>query len=256
MKKITSENFREFLNHELERRKNVNHRFSLRAFSNLLEIPSGTLSQMLNGKRKLTGKSIERIGTKLKLSPLEIRKFQKIETLNKDSLISFTQIEQDNFSLVSEWYFGVILQFPKLQNFSPSPLWISKKLGLPLSKVKDALKLLDRLNLIELDENFNWQKKVDGLISSIKPKATNEAVKRYLSQQMELSQYALDNLPIEQRNHTSMSFPINKEKLPQIIEMITQFRRKLLKETSKEDSFDEVFQINISLFPQSNRDEF
>lgn len=52
---------RTILQNELARRRQVNPRYSLRAFARSVEIEHSTLSQLLRGKRTMTWKSIRQI---------------------------------------------------------------------------------------------------------------------------------------------------------------------------------------------------
>ena len=57
--------FRSRLQHEWERRRGRNHRYSLRAFARFLGIDHSTLSQILRGRRALTGSVAERLATRI-----------------------------------------------------------------------------------------------------------------------------------------------------------------------------------------------
>lgn len=64
--------FRDILRHEFERRRENNSRYSLRAFARSIGIDHSTLSQILRGRRRLTQRTIARLGGSLKLSSAEI----------------------------------------------------------------------------------------------------------------------------------------------------------------------------------------
>jgi transcriptional regulator with XRE-family HTH domain len=64
--------FREVLVEELRRRRARNPRYSLRAFASALHVDHSSLSQMLRGKRRLTQRSIRRIGRALRLTAHDV----------------------------------------------------------------------------------------------------------------------------------------------------------------------------------------
>ena len=74
-------------------------------------------------------------------------------------------------------------------------------------------------------------------------------------QQHHQSLYALENIDISLRDHTGMTMAINSEDIPKVREMVLKFRRQLLKELAKSEKKDAVYQLNISFYPQTGRDQ-
>ena len=68
-------NSQDWLRQEFSARQAKNRRYSQRAFARHLEIPSGRLSELLSGKRRLTASLARRLGMKLAYPP------EKIEAL-------------------------------------------------------------------------------------------------------------------------------------------------------------------------------
>lgn len=64
--------FREILQDELRRRCARNARYSLRAFARALALDHASLSQLLRGRRRVTTRTIRRIGATLRLPAHEI----------------------------------------------------------------------------------------------------------------------------------------------------------------------------------------
>jgi transcriptional regulator with XRE-family HTH domain len=64
--------FRDLLRSEFERRRENNPRYSLRAFARSIGTDHSTLSQILRGRRRLTQRTIARIGASLRLTSGEI----------------------------------------------------------------------------------------------------------------------------------------------------------------------------------------
>jgi predicted transcriptional regulator len=248
--------FKDFIFDELEKRKEVNHRYSLRGMAKMLEISPGILSLYIKGKRKVTPEMIEHIGVKLGLGLEEVESFLKFEKFKTSEVIEYSQLELDKFKLVSEWYFGTIMQLPLLSDFEHSRSWVAKKLGLKTNVVKEAMSTLERMGLIEIDKKTKeWRKIVKGVISNVVPEKTSEAAKRNMVQQHQQSLYALEHLGKNLRDHSGMTLPISKEDLPKAKEMIKKFRRQFLKEMSKNPNKDDVFQLNVSFFPLTSKDK-
>ena len=60
--------FRDQLRREFERRRENNPRYSLRAFARSIGTDHSTLSQILRGRRRLTQRTIARLGANLRLT--------------------------------------------------------------------------------------------------------------------------------------------------------------------------------------------
>ena len=103
------------LERELESRRRRNPRYSLRAFARALGTNHGTLSQILSSKRRLTPRSIRRLGARIGLSPVEIR--DVCLTAHCDSIIG-------------------LIGGPR---FKADARWISVMTGIPLDDVSVAL---------------------------------------------------------------------------------------------------------------------
>ncbi len=69
------QDFRSFLQDELEKRCKKNPRFSLRAFARTLEVEPSALSKILHGKRALTPKMLMRMASQLGLPEQDIERF-------------------------------------------------------------------------------------------------------------------------------------------------------------------------------------
>lgn len=72
LQRVDTEKFRLLLQSELEKRRQKNPNYSLRAFAGQLNMHAACLSVLLKGKRPLTTKMIKRLVTNLPLSQEEV----------------------------------------------------------------------------------------------------------------------------------------------------------------------------------------
>ena len=115
MSRTTS--FRLFLQQELARRCSRNSQYSLRSFALQLDKDHSTLSQLLRGKRPMTEKTIEQIGSKLGLERDLIDSFiarEKLAGPHDAPLAEVQQLTQDTAELVSDVYHYTILELVRL----------------------------------------------------------------------------------------------------------------------------------------------
>jgi hypothetical protein len=121
---------RALLECELRQRKERNPRYSLRAFALSLRTHHSTLSQILQGRRRLTPRSIRQFGPLIGLTPAQIR-----EACLSEHCASIRRLVDDS-------------------RFRADSRWIAAMAGIPLDDVNIALhRLLYRGDLVMTDRN-------------------------------------------------------------------------------------------------------
>jgi hypothetical protein len=95
-------NFRNVLQEEFLKRTKKNPSFSIRAFAGQLEVEPSSLAQILSGKRKLTDKMCERLGSKLGVGPVKIRAAKR-PPIKQDNFEDFNNLQEDAFKVISDW---------------------------------------------------------------------------------------------------------------------------------------------------------
>lgn len=233
-----------------------NPSFSRRAFSKRLGLSAGAISEIFNGQRRVSLKLAEKIVSKLDLDPQERselfsyfpkRNRRKKINQSEDKVESnYLQLSADQFHVIGDWYHFAILTLLDTEDFRSEPSWIAKRLNLSISTVETALDRLVRLEVLSRNENGDLQK------SEIKYRTTDDisniSVKKAHKQYLEKAQDILNTLPVNERDFTSLMFPLNAEDLPRAKEMIRKFQDDLAAEFSTKGKKD-VYQICMQLFP-------
>ena len=248
-----TKDFKSLLQEELLKRCRKNSSYSLRSFAKYLGISHSALTEMINGKRSITKKSIEKLGLILGLSIREIEKFQSISSDSQSSesknQSAYQQLTIDQFAVMSDWSHYAILELIKIKNFPHTTSHFAKALGITKSEANFAVERLKRIGLLELDEDDRFFEINNGFATNISGNLTSVGSKKLQKQILEQSAEALMNLPIEVRNHTSMTIAIDHKLLPEAIERIKKFRRELSEFLETKGTPTEVYQLSLSLFP-------
>lgn len=186
--------------------------------------------------------------------PESIQHFKEESTkpnLSWKSKRDFHQMSRDSFAVISDWYHYAILELTHVSAFRSEPKWIAKSLGISVNEANAAIDRLIRLGMMK--------KNSDGRLKNISGNNTNidhemrDIAKRNLQKQiLEQALRALEEVPLERRNQTSMTMAINSNRLPGAIEMTSKFRRKLSAFLEQDDDRDEVYHLSISLFPTTH----
>lgn len=249
----------DWLRAEYQTRRRSNSAYSLRAFARFLKVSSGSLSEILSRKRAISSKQAQKIAGQLALTPDETEIFLRVcgSTRNVGTkthgtgkslaAAKFRELERDEFALVSEWYHFAILSLMETKTFRSDPAWIARRLAISSTEVRSALERLDRLKYIKLTEA--------GYVLATGPLTTttdvpSAALRRLHKQSLTHVIDSMDAVDVRDRDVTSMTIAVNKEKFAIAKELIRNFRRNLsdFLETGERD---EVYHLNIQLMPVS-----
>ena len=111
-------NIRTALVEEYDARRRRNRRYSIRAYARFLGTHHSTLSQLLNGRRRMTSRTIRHLGPRLGLSAEQIA--LACEEENCETLVR----------LLSD------------QRFRPNTRWIAMMIGVPVDAVNISIQRL------------------------------------------------------------------------------------------------------------------
>ena len=249
MPAIAGESFRLFLHAELQKRKDRNPSYNLSSFARSLGTDVSTLSKILRGIRPLRKKAIQKLGLKLGLNPVQISQHQTPSAAPAE----YMQLSVDEFKLISDWHHYALLELMRLPKFRGEPPWISKALHISISEVQVAIERLQRLKMIEIDEDGNWKDLSGGYSTTLGNDFTTQAFKKFQKQILEKASLALDETPYEERSQTSMTMAIDRKKISEAKKLIVEFQRKLnqLLSSGPQNQLDEVYHLGISLYPVS-----
>ena len=226
-----------------------NPSFSLRAFALKLGLSSGALSEILQGKRKVSKKLTYQVMEKLMLDPEERQKVLAAtfaDYRNKEIPENQLKLSQDELQILSEWYHYAILNLIDTCDFKNDFSWISARIGLPKSMVIHAIERLKRLHLITEDFAGNFKRKSHPLRTS--DDLEDISIKKSHAESMDLAKDSLMKDSVKKRDFTSGTLTINPLKLPQAKELIRQFQSDLAQLMQKGPQ-TEVYKLNIQLFP-------
>ncbi|MEQ1665026.1 MAG: DUF4423 domain-containing protein, partial [Bdellovibrionales bacterium] len=219
------------------------------------------------GKRKLTPKSINKLGIRLGLNSSQLKSYYsniknshsgELHTTSSDAPASvvpeveptFHLLDEDAFLAVQDWYHDAILELVKTKNFKSDFNWVANKLSLPVVQIRDAVERLQKLNLLKIHKNGRWENEWADNTTQLTELNTSTALREYQKILLEKSLAALLLLPIEERMNSSLMVAINSADLPKIRELVKKFRRDLNKFVSKDEAtLNKVYAFMISGFP-------
>lgn len=240
----------DIIRNELLERQQKNRKYSMRAFAALLNLPVGTLSELLGRKRRLTKVMAEKISSRLFKD--EALKQNFLEVFQSESR-SFappedsqqTVLEDDDLIFMGDWLYLAFLSLMETSDFSSDFRWISQRLGHSVAKIQQVSERLVRLGLIASDgENLFLRTTKTRTATDI----PSEILRQYHRSVLSHVSKNLDDVPVHDRDVTSMTMAIDKKNLKVAKQFVASFRRTLC-DLLESGEKSEVYHLNIQLFP-------
>ncbi len=236
-----------FLRNEFESRRKRNPSFSLRAFARWLEVSPAQLSQMITGKRTVSRRTLNKVSSKLGLSPSEKKRLLTLDLVENDSSTKAParlQLEEDRFRLIADWEHLAILSLSKTKGARPDPRWIGHRLGIPVERANQALLRLQRLGFLQLHPEF---RQVGGSFEVVS-KAGSDAIRKFHRQNLELAAEKLETVDVLKREFQTISVALDSALLPLLKMRIDEFLDECSGIAESRPGKD-VYHLNVQLFP-------
>jgi uncharacterized protein (TIGR02147 family) len=115
-------------------------------------------------------------------------------------------------------------------------------------QVNDAVERLERLGFLERTADGCWLDR-SGSITTVGNEFTVAAFRRLQRSILEQAIVALEELPLSARDQTSMTMAANSALLEPARKKIQKFRRDLCAFLQSQGPLDQVFHLNVSLYP-------
>lgn len=230
-----------------------NPAYSLRAFAQKTGISSGALSQILNGKRRVSAKIVQRLVSSLTLDPQEraelLGDFHRPKIIPKTS--DYLKLSADQFKVIGDWHHLAIMSLMNTRGFMAEPEAIARRLGIASRTASDAIERLLRLGLLE--RNKKGALKRGAAQFRTEDDVASVSIRKSHSTSLQLAQRALDSAPVTERDFTSITMAINPDKIPDAKALIRKFQDDLaaLLETGPRT---EVYQMAMQLFSLSKKE--
>ncbi|MGZ3771579.1 MAG: TIGR02147 family protein [Bdellovibrio sp.] len=256
---MDSSDYRAIIKAELDRRKQTNSQYSLRAFARDLDLSAAFVSKLLNGQKDLSVDTAVAVATKLGFNKYETKNFcqlvqySKLSESQSQELFKETQVDSiadshvlnlDMFQVISDWYHYAILELACCYPHQLNSRFISKKLGIRIDQAVTALQRLENLKLIEF-KNGKWIKTNNSV--STPTDVPSRALRNFHSQMIKKAQDSIEGQPVQLRDISGLTIAISEDKIDLAKKEIQNFRRKMSKLMDSNHP-TKVYQLNIQFF--------
>lgn len=250
----------------LKRRLGAQHTYA--DFAACLGYARGTIMhQIIRGYRPLTGKAAVIVAEKLGLSGDERRYFEAMvaygnaktvkqrdaafadmQELKSRSLSS--ELDRDLLEYFNSWQHAVVREIIAMPQVDQSAAAIATRIHprMTATQVQRSLDLLERLHYILRDPvSGRFVPAQERVETGFKVKGMG--LTRFHQLMMERAREAMVTVPAKRRNIGAVTLRCSEETAQRLKLMINDFQTRLLEEAEKDAGGDQVFQVNVQLFP-------
>jgi len=243
---VNQKRLQELLQENFDQLKNKNAAYSLRAYSQKLGQGSGALSAILSGKRRVSVQLARRLSEKLALNPQEMSEVLLDKNIKEKTPLSYLQLQNDQYQYLANWAHMAILSLVKTKPAPQNATEVAQRLGISVSKAKNAIDRLIRLNLLTLNKNGSYQRVTGNLKST--DESFNLSLQRAHHENLNLAAKALDEVEISLRDFTDITMAIDLKNLPLAKEKIRRFQDEISQMLETKNA-NEVYRMCIQLLP-------
>jgi uncharacterized protein (TIGR02147 family) len=266
--------YRTFLKEQLAERLKRNPAYSARGFAQRLGITPPFLSEILKGKKNISGEKALQFSVRLGLETEEAEYFSllaQLETvrepllresllnrmgaLNPHAAANVQDLSVDQFRSISDWYHLAIRNMTALAGFQLTPRNVAKRLGISTVEAELAIERLLRLGLIEKVPGTAAKFRKPARHSMVQSKAPNSALRAFHRQMMEKAIRSLETQSPQEKVVASQTIAIAEDSVEEADRLVDQFLRKFRKLTDNPKPKTQVYHLGIQFFNLTNGDK-
>lgn len=227
------------------------------------------LKRVMEGVHSLTDKSIPKFAHALGLNEAEsayfcdLVKFNQAKSLEEkdkffeklmESKAPHSQhvLEKDQYEYYRNWYNIAIREILSFVPCKGDGAALAKVIAPHVSpkKVRESLRLLERVGLIERDEAGTYIQTSRAVTTG--PDIQSLLVPKFHLSMAELAQEAVTRFSKEYRYFSSVSMSISESAYQEVINIIIEARKRVVQKVAEDKSPDRAYHLNFQLFPLSN----
>ncbi len=259
--------YRKLLNDIFVALKLENKNYSHRYFAQKAGFKTSSfLKLLIDGKRNLTEDSINKISKGFNFTDEERNYFKLLvyynqsqniddknsyyqKMINTKGFVKTYKLSREQYEYFSKWYHCVIRELCIMKNGKLKPEDMAKALEpkVTVYEVKESLKLLESLELIKKNSAGKYIQTSDFISTGLEVDFC--LIANHHKEMIRNALLSLNNFKANERDITSVTFSLSKEKYSLIKEKIKNLRKDIIKLSCDEKNADTVYQINFQLFP-------
>ncbi len=229
----------------------------------------GHISLILKGDKNIPAAKISVFAQALELSSHEAEFFALLVQFNQaptfrerklflDRMVALLRVTDrrlvpSQYALCEKWYHPAVHELLRTVNISDDWEKLASLLRPEISpeEAQASVAVLEQIGLVKKNARGFWKPTDVALTFGEGWKSV--MVREFQRHTFDLAQSALDQIPVEERDISSLTLSLGEDSFREIRERIALFRKELLAVAKNEKSVDRVYQLSFSLFPLSRK---
>lgn len=258
--------YHKFLRRYYEERKAIDPNFSYRYIQQKVGIDPGYLVKIFQGQKEISLKYVPALAKLLQLESRETEylklmvQFSRAKKNNDikhyfEKMLEFLEfdkkrVDTDKYEFYQKWYYTAVREAIGIHPFKDDYIALGKILNpqITAAQAKKAIELLERLEFIKRKpKDGTWE--VTSRFISTGEEWTGIAVRAYQDETLKLAQRALQEIPKQERDISTVTMTLSPKGFSKARECLTKFRKELLDIAYSDIEVNRSYQVNLSLFP-------
>jgi uncharacterized protein (TIGR02147 family) len=257
--------YRDYLRDHYNANKTRHRFFSFRYISSKTGLDASFYVKVLNKQKHIADKAIPTLITflqmgkregdyftflvkfnKAKQDDQEMFYFEKLLALRKPSA---TVLDKEMYEYFSSWWNIVLREEINILPYSGNTAELASRLlpAITEAQAKRSIRFLQKLGMIHKDDDGIYRLKSDFVTTDGAVQVV--AVRSFQKEMIRLAMEALDRVPREDRDISTLTISTSRECLELIRDRLAEMRREIIELVRREEKTEEVFQLNFQVFP-------
>jgi len=162
-------------------------------------------------------------------------------------------IEGDSFRYFESWKNPVLRELaPAMPGAKPLALARTCRPEITAAEVTETLNFLVKAGLLQKDKDGNYRQTERGVTTG--PMEVTPIAVRGMHRQMgEFALEAIEGVAQDERHFSGLTLGITRDAYEKIVQEIAEFRKKVITIATQDDGLDDVYRLNVQLFPMTNK---
>jgi len=257
--------YQDFLRDHYKNSKNNQRFFSFRYIALKTGLDASFYVKVLNKQKHISESAIPALASFLKLNKRESEYFSALVRFNKakrpeqerlyfEKLLALRNpvsktLDKDKYDYFSSWRNVAVWEELKVIAFKGNYSDLAARLVPSISpaQAKSAVRLLEKLNMIVHEKDGTYRVTDEFISSDGVTRAM--AVRAFQKELSLLAADAIERIPKEQRDISTLTLSTSAACLEAIRDRLTEVRHELMEMVKKDGAAEEVYQLNFQIFP-------
>jgi uncharacterized protein (TIGR02147 family) len=162
-------------------------------------------------------------------------------------------IEGDSFRYFESWKNPVLRELaPSMPGAKPLALARACRPEITAAEVTETLNFLVKAGLLQKDKDGNYKQTERGVTTG-PMEVTPIAVREMHRQMGEFALEAIEGVAQDKRHFSGLTLGITRDAYEKIVQETAEFRKRVITIATQDSGMDEVYRLNVQLFPMTNK---